>query len=71
MIKTCMTACLAVICSLTHLQAQTSDGERSNYDPHDLFSPLFYKQYGSEYRSGMKCSDYPPEHRELLQSWGG
>jgi hypothetical protein len=26
---------------------------------------------GGEYRSGMKCSDYPPEHRELLQSWGG
>mgnify|MGYP003347099311 CR=1 FL=1 len=26
---------------------------------------------GSEYRSGMKAQDYPAEHRELLQSWGG
>ncbi|MFZ6687208.1 PilZ domain-containing protein [Undibacterium sp. SXout11W] len=26
---------------------------------------------GNEYRAGMKCSDFPPQHRELLESWGG
>ncbi|MFZ6726749.1 PilZ domain-containing protein [Undibacterium sp. MH2W] len=26
---------------------------------------------GNEYRAGMKCTDFPPQHRELLESWGG
>lgn len=26
---------------------------------------------GSEYRAGLKCLHFPPEHAELLASWGG
>ncbi|NDI84925.1 PilZ domain-containing protein [Undibacterium crateris] len=26
---------------------------------------------GSEYRAGLRIANYPPEHKELLQSWGG
>jgi hypothetical protein len=26
---------------------------------------------GDAYRAGLKCTDYPPEHRPLLESWGG
>ena len=26
---------------------------------------------GSEYRAGLRIASYPPEHKELLQSWGG
>ena len=26
---------------------------------------------GSEYRAGMKAVSYPPEQRDLLESWGG
>ena len=26
---------------------------------------------GSEYRAGLRAVSFPPEHQELLQSWGG
>ena len=32
--------------------AQQTTTVKSNYDPHALFTPLFYQQYGNEYRSG-------------------
>lgn len=32
--------------------AQQTTPVKSNYDPHALFTPLFYQQYGNEYRSG-------------------
>ena len=32
--------------------AQQANTAKSNYDPHALFTPLFYQQHGNEYRSG-------------------
>lgn len=49
-----MAASLAVMCSISisFAQTTTTEQDKSTYDPHDLFGPLFYKQYGNEYRSG-------------------
>jgi hypothetical protein len=53
MIRPLMVACFALLLAVPAVHAQTpAEPEKSTYDPHDLFSPLFYKQYGTEYRSG-------------------
>jgi hypothetical protein len=51
--KLWMALTFSAMFSAPAVQSQTTtETEKSTYDPHDLFGPLFYKQYGTEYRSG-------------------
>ena len=52
MIKKTGLALMLSVCLLSLTFAQQVISVKSSYDPHLLFSPLFYQQYGNEYRSG-------------------
>ena len=52
MIKKTGLALMLSVCLLSLTFAQQVVSVKSSYDPHLLFSPLFYQQYGNEYRSG-------------------
>jgi Peptidase family M1 domain len=41
-----------IIAISTTSRGQSASTSESKYDPHVLFSPLFYTQYGNEYRAG-------------------
>ena len=52
MLKKISIAVVVFMCSLAFSFAQVQEKPVSKYDANELFNPLFYKQYGSQTRSG-------------------
>ncbi|MFM2232409.1 MAG: hypothetical protein RJB31_1110, partial [Bacteroidota bacterium] len=52
MLKKISIAVVVFMCSLSFSFAQVQEKPASKYDANELFNPLFYKQYGSQTRSG-------------------
>ncbi|RYG41427.1 MAG: M1 family peptidase, partial [Chitinophagaceae bacterium] len=51
MMKTRLTWAMGTLLAATALNAQQPAATQSKYDPHALFSPIFYTQNGNEYRA--------------------
>ena len=52
MIKTTFLSLVALLCFQMGVIAQSGTATKSAFDAHALFNPLFYTQYGNEYRAG-------------------
>ncbi|MCE2834500.1 MAG: hypothetical protein LW694_08980 [Chitinophagaceae bacterium] len=52
MIKTKFLPLFALLFIQTAVLAQSAPAQKSAFDAHALFNPLFYTQYGNEYRAG-------------------
>ena len=52
MIKTSFLSLIALLFLQTGIMAQSGTPTKSAFDAHALFNPLFYTQYGNEYRAG-------------------
>ncbi len=52
MIKNTFLSLLALLLTQTAMLAQSAPAQKPAFDAHALFNPLFYTQYGNEYRAG-------------------